>query len=818
MGSTIIGKLSTALFALLTVVVFPSELMAAKGSDVVVAVSGTPEAKTADFVCDGIGDEVEINAAIAQAATSSGGRPRNGTVRLAAGIYRLTTPVMVANSGVTLVGVSGQTTLQAAPWFYLPSVNGVFLPAVITFVGVQNFACRGLIVDSATNNIVTNGIAIISDGPDFSGNPSTNGIIEDNRVFTTQAHNYSIWNVGGRHIVIRNNVVDGGSTVDRNSHSQEGIETLNGSDILIANNTIRNIGNFAITVGGVWDVLPNDSSDFVRIQQNTIEDSRTGIHLGAVVWEAGREPHPVIGVEVTGNTIRRVSEFGVVARSYYGDPATPLSLKDILISGNSIDVTDVAPDTPFHLHGARAVGVMVIADPSGTEFRNIVVTQNQIQTVSDRPPMAISPVAGFVWNGGPAWPGRIVISNASDFTISGNTVRADGTAALSVRQGGAFTLGANDFGGAMIIVDQLVPITLAGLGFASQEDVRRATAFSSHGAVLHLTPKQDILFLGQLLSQLDAVPFSFSTPSVAAPLPVFDSRPGQTLSGDFNGDGRDELLWRDLSGRVYSTTLSAENTYVAGALNGVSLNVEWHIAGVGDFDQDGFSDILWEYVKGNLAVWGRGLTRYGVHIGQMRAGWHVVGCGDFDGDGSSDILIRESDTGGLAVWWSNRGQFAESPVGNLPDPSFKVVGIGDFDGSGTDDLASISGSGQLSISRFSNRTITTTQNIGGPSDAVNIAGTGDVNGDGFTDIVFWHGSAEVELWMMGPDLSFFSTEVGELYDPEYYYLAGVGDSDGDGRADLTWLHSWGVLATWILDPWGATGFMSGQTMPLRILQ
>jgi hypothetical protein len=45
---------------------------------ITVALAGTPQAATADFVCDGVNDDIEINAAIA-----AGG----GLVRLAAGDY-----------------------------------------------------------------------------------------------------------------------------------------------------------------------------------------------------------------------------------------------------------------------------------------------------------------------------------------------------------------------------------------------------------------------------------------------------------------------------------------------------------------------------------------------------------------------------------------------------------------------------------------------------------------------------------------------------------------------------------------------------------
>jgi hypothetical protein len=818
-----------ALILLITGCVTSSAAGPPPARPVVVAVQGTPEAKHADFVCDGVDDHIEINAAIARAVSPAPGRPRNGIVQMAAGTYSVAQPVAVFEDGVTLQGVAGRTIIQAAPKFALPSIDGVFVPAVITFIGVKDFAVRRITVDSSTHRIATNGIAIISDGPDHTGSPSTNGIIEENRVLTTPAHAYAIWNVFGNHIVIRNNLVDGGSTDKANSQNQEGIEILYGNDVLIANNTIRNIGNAAINVSGIHDVTPGDS-DFVRILNNTIEDSRTGVNLGAVIYpddNKGLTRH-CVGVQVIGNTLRRVSEFGIVARSYYGKRATPLFIKDILISGNRIELRDVNPEAPGNVPGARVPGVLVMAgpalyrtepEPGGTEFANIVVTGNDIRAVSGPPSMGTSPLADWIWTGGPRWPARIVFSGASGFTLRDNTVDAGGTAALYVHRSGPFTLGPNTFGGAPAIVEGIVPMTLERLGFASQQDVRRASSFSSHGAVLALGSNEQLLFLGKSLRELDATHFSFRGPSSARALLPLDSRQGRNLSGDFDGDGRDELLWRDLYGRMYSTTLRPDNTYAVGAVKGLAQSFDWRVAGVGDFDNDGHADILWQRSDGRLSVWHQGLKSAEVHLRKMPGGSGVLGTGDFDGNGSSDILIQKRATGALAVRWSDKGKYSESSIGVPPDRSAELVAIGDFDGNGADDLAWISLAGQLSISRITNRKIVAAHGAGDPLGEWTVVGAGDTDGDGLSDILLWHPTGRAAVRLMRSDLSFVAANIEPgVNEPKYYYLAGIGDANGDGKADLTWLHTAGVLATWPLNGSTHAGFSSGPWVPLSVLQ
>ena len=55
---------------------------------VTVALAGTPEALTADYVCDGFDDQVEINAAIVHASTLGG-----GVVSIATGNYSTSLPI-----------------------------------------------------------------------------------------------------------------------------------------------------------------------------------------------------------------------------------------------------------------------------------------------------------------------------------------------------------------------------------------------------------------------------------------------------------------------------------------------------------------------------------------------------------------------------------------------------------------------------------------------------------------------------------------------------------------------------------------------------
>jgi FG-GAP-like repeat len=74
-------------------------------------------------------------------------------------------------------------------------------------------------------------------------------------------------------------------------------------------------------------------------------------------------------------------------------------------------------------------------------------------------------------------------------------------------------------------------------------------------------------------------------------------------TGDFNGDGMSDILWRDTSGNVAiwemnGTAILNQNSSFVG-----TVAVQWSIPVAGDFNGDGMSDILWRDTSGNVAIW-----------------------------------------------------------------------------------------------------------------------------------------------------------------------------------------------------------------------
>jgi FG-GAP-like repeat len=75
------------------------------------------------------------------------------------------------------------------------------------------------------------------------------------------------------------------------------------------------------------------------------------------------------------------------------------------------------------------------------------------------------------------------------------------------------------------------------------------------------------------------------------------------------------------------------------------------VAGTGDFDGDGFGDILWRDNLGNTSVWlmNGSTVKSAGSLGNVPTTWTVAGTGDFNADGKADLLWRNSSGGLKAI-------------------------------------------------------------------------------------------------------------------------------------------------------------------------
>jgi hypothetical protein len=236
-----------------------------------------------------------------------------------------------------------------------------------------------------------------------------------------------------------------------------------------------------------------------------------------------------------------------------------------------------------------------------------------------------------------------------------------------------------------------------------------------------------------------------------------------------------------------------------------ALSSVWQIQGTGDFDGNGLTDILWRSIYGHNLIWPDGKANAPTPVAFLDNGWRVVGIGNFTLDLKSDILWR-SVYGDNAIWPGGKGPGFWL---NRLDNNWQVQGIGDFDRNGSSDIlwrcrpqapaarCGEAGAGSLAVWAFSDGNYGWTNFLGGLDFNWEIQGVGDFDQNHVSDIV-WRctpkapssscgvvGAGTVAIWALSPLGSYQRTIwPGEL--DFNWEIHGVGDFDGNFSGDILW--------------------------------
>ena len=168
-------------------------------------------------------------------------------------------------------------------------------------------------------------------------------------------------------------------------------------------------------------------------------------------------------------------------------------------------------------------------------------------------------------------------------------------------------------------------------------------------------------------------------------------------TGDFNGDGKSDILLQNASdGSCYIWELNGTGALVDYGSVGWTPGSAWQVKGTGDFNGDGKSDILLQNASdGSCYIWemnGTSLVGYGSVGWTPGSAWQVKGTGDFNGDGKSDILLQNAQTGACFIWELNNDLSLKGSglVGRTPPSDqnnhWVVAATGDFNGDGKSDI------------------------------------------------------------------------------------------------------------------------------------
>lgn len=280
------------------------------------------------------------------------------------------------------------------------------------------------------------------------------------------------------------------------------------------------------------------------------------------------------------------------------------------------------------------------------------------------------------------------------------------------------------------------------------------------------------------------------------------------VQNDFNGDGRSDILWRSDTGVLTDWLSTTSGGFTANSVNAsYNVSLDWHVVGIGDFNGDHRDDILWRNDSGLVTDWlgstNGSFATNGAATAFVGTDWHVVGTGDFNGDGKADILWR-NDSGLLTDWLGTAaGGFTPNNANATSTVStdWQVIATGDFNGDGRTDILWRQTGGQLT-DWLGTGTGGFTQNSTAFSTFVptnwTVVATGDFNGDGNTDLLWRSDTGQLTDWLGASTGGFTvnSSNMSQLVATSWQ-VAGVGDFNGDGKDDILWRHDDGQMTEWL---------------------
>ena len=253
---------------------------------------------------------------------------------------------------------------------------------------------------------------------------------------------------------------------------------------------------------------------------------------------------------------------------------------------------------------------------------------------------------------------------------------------------------------------------------------------------------------------------------------------------DVDGDGTSDVLVHDPGARTLALWRMQGQDVVA-------VPPQAHAAGLspvatGDLDGDGRTDVLWRDGAGGLhlwSAWNDAWQEAAVGGPALPASTTILGAADFTGEGRDQLLLLDTAAQSIGYASVEVSGLVDRVQASLP-PGATLAGSGDLDGDGRHDLLWLTGTRELVVwwsnAAFGEASATL---AGGPlPQGWVLSGVGDVTGDGHADLVFFHDVRAQMMWwqMEGGEALARSAPRQTMRGTR---LDAVGDFDGDGRTD-----------------------------------
>jgi parallel beta-helix repeat protein len=262
-------------------------------------------------------------------------------------------------------------------------------------------------------------------------------------------------------------------------------------------------------------------------------------------------------------------------------------------------------------------------------------------------------------------------------------------------------------------------------------------------------------------------------------------------TGDFNGDGKKDIIGRDLQTGNWWVGISTGSSFVTSLWATWNPNVTWVDVKVGDFNGDGKTDITGRWLQ--AGSWWTGISSGSSFATTQWGSWNPnvtwvdVNAGDFNGDGKTDLTGRYLQGGS---WWtavSSGSSFNTAQWGSWnPAATWVDVKVGDFNGDGKADIVGrVSQNGQWYVDQSTGAAFTLdTWTVWSTGMTWSNVMVGDFNGDGKDDIV-GRVSQNGQWWVGLSTGSSFTNSLFTTWSTAVTWTSVmVGDYNGDRKADI----------------------------------
>ena len=265
-------------------------------------------------------------------------------------------------------------------------------------------------------------------------------------------------------------------------------------------------------------------------------------------------------------------------------------------------------------------------------------------------------------------------------------------------------------------------------------------------------------------------------------------------AGDFNGDGRNDVLMRQWSnGGLYLVPGAARGRFAKPRLLGRGWGSYSSIAVPGDVTGDRRPDVVGVkagvmYVFPNV---GGNRIRSAVQRQTVGTAYNaILGSGrDVNGGGVGDLLVRDRSTGALGIRTGRTGSTFGTTMGWFPGPArWTRLSAGQMSGTPQADLIGVGPMGKQllvmannGLSNYQAQVATNIKNTG----LTMLINAGDWNRDGKPDLIARDSTRDRLVLYAGLGNGQFRPAVlmSKGWKP-FVNIVGVGDVTGDGRPDL----------------------------------